>query len=123
MAEIAGQTPITTASLKPGDLPKLPAHSRHVFVCFGRRCMEEGSPETFHALTDLLAKRGLTTGKETIKLSRSKCLSPCQAAPVAVSYPDGSYFCRLDVETVPSFVEDVLVGGGTLPGRTFRPGD
>ena len=122
VAEIAGQTPITTASLKEGDLPRLPAHARHLFVCFGRRCMEQGSPDAHHLLTDLLDERGLASGPSYVKVSRSKCLSPCQAAPVAVSYPDGTYYCQLTADTIPTFVDEVLVKGGTLPGKTFQPG-
>ncbi|HET7768155.1 MAG TPA: CbiX/SirB N-terminal domain-containing protein [Chloroflexota bacterium] len=123
VAEIAGQTPVTTAALKEGELPRLPAHARHLFVCFGRRCMEEGSPEAHSLLTELLAERGLASGPNYVKVSRSKCLSPCQAAPVAVTYPDGMYYCQLTAETVPTFVDEVLVKGGTLPGKTFRPGE
>ena len=123
VAEIAGQTPITTATLKDGDLPRLPDHARHLFVCFGRRCMEEGSPEVHHLLVDLLEARGLASGPNYVKVSRSKCLSPCQAAPVAVSYPDGAYYCQLTTDAIPTFVDEVLVKGGTLPGKTFHPGD
>jgi (2Fe-2S) ferredoxin/sirohydrochlorin ferrochelatase len=122
IVEIAGQTPITTAALKEGELPRLPAHARHLFVCHGRRCMEEGSTDTHHALTALLAERGLDSGPNAVKVTRSKCLSPCQAAPVAVAYPDGSFYCRLTPDVVPAFVDQVLVGGGELPGRTFRAG-
>ena len=122
VAEIAGQTPITTASLKAGDLPRLPAHARHLFVCFGRRCMEEGSPEAHHLLVDLLAERGLASGPNYVKVSRSKCLSPCQAAPVAVTYPDGTYYCQLTPDTIPTFVDQVLIAGNDLPNKTFRPG-
>jgi (2Fe-2S) ferredoxin len=122
VADVAGQTPITSATFKPGDLPTLPAHRKHVFVCFGRRCMEQGSPETYAALLDLIAARGLGAGPDTIKVSRSKCLSPCQAAPVAVSYPDGVYTCGVTPDLVPGFVEEVVLGDRPLPGHTFRPG-
>lgn len=122
IADIAGQTPVTTASLKPGELPKLPDHARHLFVCFGRRCMEEGSPEAHHVLLDLLAEKGLTSGPNHVKVSRSKCLSPCQAAPVAVTYPDGTFFCRLTPDVIPTFVDQVLVNHGDLEGHTFRAG-
>jgi (2Fe-2S) ferredoxin len=122
VVEIAGQTPVTTAALGPDVLPSLPAHQQHVFVCFGRRCMEQGSAESYSALMALLAERGLDTGPDRIKVSRSKCLSPCNAAPVACAYPDGAFHARVDAETVPRFVDDVLVAGGSLAGHTFRPG-
>lgn len=123
VAVIAGQTPITTGSLKDGEVPKLPAYRHHVFVCAGRRCLESGSADTYRALSAALAARGLDGGDEGVKLSRSKCLSPCQAAPVALCYPAGTYVARLDAETVPSFVDRVLLGGGSLPGRAFKAGE
>lgn len=122
VAEMAGQTPVSTARLPEGEVPRLPAHAQHLFVCFGRRCMEEGSPAAYQALVSLLAARGLDAGPERVKVSRNKCLSPCAGAPVACVYPAGEFVSHLDAEAMPAFVDDVLVGGGALPGRTFRPG-
>jgi len=87
VAAIAGQAPVITARLKDGELPTLPAHRRHVFVCFGRRCMEEGSADTYRALVARLAERGLDQGPDRVKVSRSKCLSPCQGAVLHQSGP------------------------------------
>jgi (2Fe-2S) ferredoxin len=42
---------------------------------------------------------------------------------VACVYPEGDFFWGLTPELMPRFVDEVLVGGGTLPGHTFRPGD
>jgi (2Fe-2S) ferredoxin len=123
VAAIAGQTPLTTASLPPGTLPRLPAHAQHVFVCFGRRCMEEGSADTYRALSALLAEKGLDGGPDRVKLSRSKCLSPCQAAPMALCYPSGTFYAQLTADTVPAFVDQSLVAGGELPGHSFKAGD
>ncbi len=123
IAAIAGQTPITTASINPGELPRLPAHAQHVFVCSGRRCMEEGGADTYRALSALLTERALDTGPDRVKVSRSKCLSPCQAAPVALCYPSGTFYAQLDAETVPAFVDQVLLAGRTLPGHAFTAGE
>jgi (2Fe-2S) ferredoxin len=123
IAGIAGQTPVTSARIAPGDLPRLPSHAQHVFICAGRRCMEEGSADTYRALEAHLAARGLDAGPSRVKVTRTKCLSPCQAAPVGCVYPAGTFHCRLDAETVQAFVEHVLTGSGALPGHTFRPGD
>jgi (2Fe-2S) ferredoxin/sirohydrochlorin ferrochelatase len=123
VAAIAGQTPLSRASLPPGALPRLPAHAQHVFVCFGRRCLEEGSADTYRALSALLAEKGLDSGPDRVKLSRSKCLSPCQAAPMALCYPSGTFYAQLTAPAVPAFVEQSLVAGGELPGHSFKAGE
>ncbi len=123
VAELADQSPVTVATLKDGELPALPAHAQHLLVCLGRRCMEQGSPDTYRALSALLAERGLDDGPQRVKVTRTKCLSPCQAAPVACLYPAGTFYAQLTPDLVPAFVNEVLVGGGELTGRTFRAGD
>jgi (2Fe-2S) ferredoxin len=82
--------------------------------------MEQGSPETYRVLVDELATRELDAGQQRVKVTRTKCLSPCQAAPVACVYPSGAFYAQLTPDVVPAFVEHVLVEGGELPGKTFH---
>ena len=123
VAEVAGQSPVTVATLPADETPRLPAHAGHVFVCFGRRCMEQGSPDAYRVLQDALAARGLDGGEARVKVTRTKCLSPCAGAPVVCVYPQGTFHSHLDAGAVEEFVEKVLVAGVALPGRTFRPGE
>lgn len=83
VADAAGQSPVTTAVLPAGDLARLPGHAQYLLVCFGQHCMEQGSPEAYRVLTAALVERGLASGPDRVKVSRTKCLSPCAAAPVA----------------------------------------
>jgi (2Fe-2S) ferredoxin len=123
----------------------LPAHAKHVFVCVGRVCQQDGSEEMYDTLVDLLDARGLAPepamhgllGRQrkaaepeeaiaapaAIKVPRSKCLQPCAGSPVACVYPEGTFYWNLSAELMPRFVDEVLVGGGTLPDHTFHPGE
>jgi (2Fe-2S) ferredoxin len=121
-AAVAGQTPVGTAALPAGETPRLPAHAAHVFVCLGRRCMEAGSAAAYRELQAALAARGLDGGAARVKVTRTKCLSPCAGAPVVCVYPQGTFHAHLDAGAVGPFVERVLVAGEALPGHTFRPG-
>lgn len=120
-AELTEQTPITTASFREGATPNLPPQAQHLLLCAGRRCSELGSADLYRDLSEQLAEHGLDTGPQRVKLTRTKCLGPCAAAPVACLYPRGTYFAGLERDLVPAFVEDVLVAGGTLAGHTFEP--
>jgi (2Fe-2S) ferredoxin len=148
VVEIAAQPPIAAAALRAGEAPGLPAHAKHVFVCVGRVCQQDGSEELYDTLVDLLDARGLapepaihgllgrqrkaagpepaaagTAAPTAVKVTRSKCLAPCAGSPVACVYPEGTFYWNLSTELLPQFVDEVLVGGGTLPGHTFRPGE
>src|SRR5581483_373566 len=122
LAQIVDQAPITTARLEPGELPKLPPQAQHVLLCAGRRCLELGSASAYRYLQALLAERGIDQGAQRVKVTRTNCLGPCAAAPRAGHYPGVTHFARLDTATMPAFVEQELVQGGTLPGHTCRPG-
>ncbi len=122
LAQVVEQAPVTTARLPPGELPTLPPQAQHVLLCAGRRCLELGSDGAYRRLEALLAEQGLDTGEQRVKVTRTKCLGPCAAAPLACLYPGGTYFVRLDASMMPAFVEQVLVQGGTLPGHALRPG-
>ena len=60
MVDLGAQPPIAVARLRPGEAPRLPGHKKHVFVCLGRVCQQEGSADLYDALTELIAERGLT---------------------------------------------------------------
>jgi len=135
MVEIAGQPPLGTGTVRPGEAPRLPLYTAHVFVCMGRRCLMEGNHENYQVLMELLEQRGLLCGQSSgassngqkgpvaIKVTRSKCLSPCNGAPVMCIYPSGEYVWGIGPEKLESFVEEVLVNGRPLSGHTFRPGE
>ena len=146
---IAAQPPIARPTLRPDEVPQLPAHKKHVLVCVGRICQQHGSAAVYDTLTGLLEARGLApepalhgllgrqrrapgtadgppaggaTAVAAVKVSRSKCLGPCAGAPLACVYPDGDFYWDLSPDLLPRFVDEVLAGGGTLPGHAFRPG-
>lgn len=148
MVIIAAQPPIAQPSLRDAEVPQLPAHDKHVLICVGRICQQNGSSTVYETLTSLLDERGMApppamhgllgrqrkaAGNEsldahqkslpTVKVTRTKCLQPCAGAPVACVYPEGTFFYGLVPDLVPRFVDDVLAGNGTLPGHTFHAGE
>ena len=56
---IAAQPPIAQPTLRPDEVPQLPAHRKHVLVCVGRICQQHGSATVYDTLTELLEARGL----------------------------------------------------------------
>lgn len=139
-----GQPPVTPAIVRPGEIPGLPPHDYHLFMCFGRRCLQDGSDVNYRALMAILAEKGMETkpsihgligrthatdgddagnGLPRVKVTRTKCMGPCAGSPTACVYPSGEFYWNLNTEIMPQFVEEVLVNGRTLPGHTFIAGE
>jgi (2Fe-2S) ferredoxin len=131
----APPSPATRGAPAPpaaGGAPSLPAHGTHVLACFGRVCQQYGSDAIYGALMAELAGRGLDAdgaGRDPgapwppVKVTRTKCLSPCAGAALVCVYPGGDFYWNLSPELMPRFVDEVLAGGKSLPGHTFRPGE
>ena len=97
-------------------------YHRHVFLCVGGAC---ASPEAGTAAWEVLKKefkdRNLTPGTEAYSCYRTKvgCLRICQDGPIAVVYPEGTYYCGLTADRVPEFVQRHIVDGQPIEEWIF----
>src|SRR3954452_12645044 len=88
-------------------------YHRHVFLCVGDKCCStECGEEAWVELKKLLKDRNLSlsTGPNACYRTKVGCLRVCQDGPIAVVYPEGTYYCGLSAERVPQFVESHLIG-------------
>lgn len=108
--------------LRPGS-SLVPAHKRHVMVCVGPRCVASGAWETLDKLRTEVADLGMNTGEHRVLVTRSGCLGPCNMAPLALVYPEGSWYAVPNDDVVYAIVHEHLVAG--VPAGRFltRPGE
>lgn len=89
-------------------------YHRHVFLCVGEACCpaEEGA-KAWEALKAELKEKNLSlsTGPAACYRTKVGCLRICKGGPVAVVYPEGTYYAGLTAERVPRFVDEHLVNG------------
>jgi (2Fe-2S) ferredoxin len=89
-------------------------YRRHVFLCAGPDCCspEEGAA-AWDALKRELKDRGLSlsTGPTACYRTKAGCLRVCQGGPIAVVYPEGTWYHGLTAGRIPLFVEQHLVTG------------
>ena len=87
-------------------------YKKHVFLCIGESCC---SPEVGQAAWDALKKElkdrdlSLSAGEHACYRTKVGCLRVCQSGPIAVVYPEGTYYSDLSAERIPQFVEEHLV--------------
>ncbi|MDR2281471.1 MAG: (2Fe-2S) ferredoxin domain-containing protein [Gordonia sp. (in: high G+C Gram-positive bacteria)] len=108
----------TTAPLSSPAWLEVPAFTRHLLICRGPRCSAQGSGETQHAISQALDARGLDD--DDVLVTLTGCMFPCNQAPVAVVYPDDTWYAGLTPDRVDHLVDEHLVGGTPI-SRWFAP--
>lgn len=93
-----------------------PHFRHHIFVCVNRRppghpkgsCGQRGSLQVLQALQQARIDRELF---DTVRISSSSCLGPCEHGANVVVYPDDVWYGGVQPEDVAEIVESHLVGG------------
>ena len=67
----------------------------HVLVCGGTGCSSSGSAELIKRFEEQIAKNGLD---KEVKVVRTGCFGLCEAGPVVIVYPEGTFYSRIKVE-------------------------
>ena len=84
----------------------------HVLVCGGTGCTSSGSDVIIEQFEKQLAEHGL---ENEIKVIRTGCFGLCEAGPVIIVYPEGTFYSHVKPADVKEIVEEHL-----LKGRVVR---
>ncbi len=80
----------------------------HVLVCGGTGCSSSGSAKLIDRFNEKIAENGL---EKEVKVIRTGCFGLCEAGPVVIVYPDGTFYSRVKVENVDEIVTEHLLKG------------
>ena len=80
----------------------------HVLVCGGTGCTSSGSAKLIERFEDQIAANGLD---KEVKVVRTGCFGLCEAGPVVIIYPEGTFYSRVKVEDVDEIVTEHLLKG------------
>ncbi|MFR5855785.1 MAG: (2Fe-2S) ferredoxin domain-containing protein [Lachnospiraceae bacterium] len=83
----------------------------HVLVCGGTGCSSSGSAELIKRFEEQIAKNGLD---KEVKVVRTGCFGLCEAGPVVIVYPEGTFYSRIKVDDVDEIVSEHLLKGRTV---------
>lgn len=85
---------------------------RHVFLCPGPKCCDEAQgQEAWEALKAEISQRGLGQGENVCFRTKVGCLRLCQQGPVALVYPEGTWYGEITADRVPRLVGEHVVDG------------
>lgn len=103
--------------------PRIGDYRRHLLVCTGPRCTENGEGQAlFDSLGDKLKAAGLTEGELRVKRSRVNCFAACKGGPVMCVQPDGTWYYNVTADNLERIVEEHLKHGRPVDDLVFHQG-
>ena len=101
-------------------------YKHHIFFCLNERkpgedsCSLVGAQAGFDHCKSLVKKAGLA-GPGGVRVNKAGCLDRCAGGPVAVVYPDETWYTFVDKADIDEIVESHLTNGKPVERLLLPP--
>jgi (2Fe-2S) ferredoxin len=110
------QTATSPTESSQGAAPSKPYYERHIFFCLNERkngeacCALQGAQAAFDHCKSRVKSLGLS-GPGQVRVNKAGCLDRCAGGPVAVVYPEGTWYSFVDNADIDEIVDSHLKNG------------
>lgn len=101
--------------------PKMMDYHRHLLVCVGSRCTENGAGQALYDELKLKFKAaGLNEGDLRVKRTRATCFGTCKSGPLICVQPEGVWYYDVTSEKLDRIINEHLLANKPIKEWIFH---